>query len=859
MLRVLRHGAGSFLLLALFTGCVASSHTERLRTKTVVINCATETCADDGFDVQRDGFSFPNWNDVDAFDSSVDVHMLITMFGQGVVCLPGPTTSCTPTPRALHLIDEWNNALRGGRCEGMAVLSERMFIDLVQPRDFDTSVLTTAQLTRGNEQLESAITYWWATQFTDDISTIAHASREQFPSEIVEQLVHGLSTSAGYTLALYDHGMGHSLTPYAVSETSDGWRIHVYDNNFPGVDNHIDVNSSTEQWTYSPQHTVADTDASERSTSTLWSGSTGAIELIPMSARSGPFQCSTCDDQSGTARDTEDVVISLVPLSQHAELGLEIETPNGTISTLVGQPKRDNGVDITMSKDGTMPRLTRIKIPAHLQPFDVRVTASSLTVSPPPVLLTVSHPGVASVHLRGMLARAHTRSETQRDQTPNVSIDSSGLRFHTDVVTTASVALTTDIAELDVQPGHQLVISRLAQSNISITDDRNNVIYSGSYGTSDLGKDPTAQRHLLTFSHERYTVVDVDIPPVALPISLTRNTLERRTTESTTPQIPTPTNSFPKATESSTPSTSSTTVPTTSMSSTTLPSRTSVLTSDVVMTTAATPHLLYVDDRDSAWLRIGNERAITHVFADGTHTKREIDGVPIAATQDDVGTLWVLLQQPDRLLQLTPSSLTYHSHPQLNAPTSIGFSPTEREIVIAGGRDDSSYFAVMSSQGSFHFQSLSGITLPNLLTLDAQSRMWFVDAGGGSISRINADKSVDTFRRSIVMARAIILGPDNAMWFINNVAGNELGRISMKGTYSFAPAPSAIDTLRDITSVDGELWLTARASVVRMNLDRTTTVISDAHPWGQATIKRGSGRTLWFTNANFFTLSRITM
>lgn len=165
----------------------------------------------------------------------------------------------------------------------------------------------------------------------------------------------------------------------------------------------------------------------------------------------------------------------------------------------------------------------------------------------------------------------------------------------------------------------------------------------------------------------------------------------------------------------------------------------------------------------------------------------------------------------------------------------------------------------MTSQGSFHFQSLSGIALPNLLTLDAQSRMWFVDAGGGSISRINADKSVDTFRRSTVMARAIILGPDNAMWFINNVAGNELGRISMKGTYSFAPAPSATDTLRDITSVGGELWLTARASIVRMNLDRTTTVISDAHPWGQTTIKRGSGRTLWFTNANFFTLSRITM
>jgi len=862
MLRVLRHGVGSFLLLALLTGCVLRGHANRHVSTQVVIKCTTDICVDDGFDVQSDGFSFPNWNGVSADHSSVDIPMLVAMFGHEMVCRPGAASVCTPTPRALHLIDEWNTALRGGRCEGMAVLSERMFIELARPHDFDDSVDTAAQLSRGNEQLENEITYWWATQFTDDISAIAHTSRQRTPSEIVQQLIHGLSTSAGYTLALYDRGMGHSFTPFAVTEISNGWRIHVYDNNYPGVDNHIDVNSTTEQWTYVPQQANTASSVPESISATQWSGSTGAIELTPMKARSGPFQCSTCDDQSGLERDTEDVVISLLPLSRHGEVGLEIVTADGTISTLLRQPQRDNGIDIMMSKDGTTPRLTRVRIPADLQPFDIRVISSPLTVMPPPVLVTVSHPGVASVHLRGMLARAHSMSKSQSNNAPTLSVNSSGLQFHTDVATSASVALTADIAEMDIQPGHRLAISRLRQSEVSITDGQNNAIFSDTYRTPELLEDSVVQRHVLTLSQGKYTVVDVDIPSVVIPSDPVGNITGRGNTERNSPQPSSPVSSVPDAMDSSQSPTPTMNVAT-SLPTTTLPSPKTPPISGIVMTAAATPHLLHVDDRDSAWLRIGNQRALTRVFANGTHMRREIDGIPIAATQDDVGALWVLLQQPERLVQVTPTSLTYHSHPQLNAPTSIAFSPKEREIVITGGRTTSAYIATISSPHSFDFRLLTGITQPGLLTLDAQSNPWFVDLGGGSTSRINTDRSIETFQRSTVMARSLALGPDNAMWFVNNVAGYEIGRISAKGTYSFTSAPAEIDTLRDITSANGVLWFTARASLVRMNLDMTTTIITDTHPWGQSSIKpsvtSGAVQSLWYINTNFFTLSRITM
>lgn len=827
-----------------------------------VINCISDICVDDGFDVLENGFSFPNWNEVGASHSTVDVAMLVAMFGHSVVCQPGPSSSCTPTPRALHLIDEWNTALRGGRCEGMAVLSERMFIDLVQAREFDTSASVAAQLSRGNEKLENEITYWWATQFTDDISEIAHASRQRTPSEIVQQLIQGLSTSAGYTLALYDHGLGHSFTPFAVSEISTGWRIHVYDNNYPGIDNHIDVNPATERWTYVPKKAGDTPNSPIAVRATRWSGSTGGIELTPMNARSGPFQCSTCDDQSGGDRDTEDVVISLVPLSPHAEIGLDIETSDGTISTLLGQPQRDNGIDIMMSKDGTTPHLTRVRVPASLQPFEVRVITSSLTVVPPPVLVTVSHPGVASVHVQGMLARPRLTSATQSLLGPKITVTSSGLQFNTDVATSASVALTADITEVDVQPGHQLAITRQTRTNITINNTENETIFSDSYPTSELRENSTIERHLLTLSQGQYSVVDIPIPRVEIPPIDVRTGMRSETANNTSPQTSSPINDQPGSLESPAAQQVPTTLaPLSTVTSVATPP--SLLTSGVVMTARSTPHLLYVDDQDSAWLRIGNERALTRVLADGTQSRRWVDGIPVAATQDDVGTLWVLLQEPDRLLQMTSTSLIYHSHSQLISPSSIVFAPAKREIVITGGRAGSSYIATISSPESFDFQSLSGIDQPGLLTLDSQSIAWFVDLGGGSISRINADDSIDTFRRSTVMARSIVLGPDNALWFVNNVAGYEVGRISTKGTYSFTALPSGVDTLRDVTSTDDALWFTARASVVRLDVDKTMTTIPDSHPWGQASInshhRSGHAQSVWYTNTNFFTLSRITM
>ncbi|GEM_PF-2828117 len=864
MLRVLRHGLRILLLLALSAGCVPNraAHNKEASLHTF-ISCAYELCVDDGFDVSQDGFSFANWNDTTQPHSTVDVQMLVTMFGHSVVCRPGSERICVPTPRTLHLIDEWNAALTGGRCEGMATLSERMFIDLAQPHDFDTSLNTASQLSRGNKILENEITYWWATQFTDEITSVARESRTRSPSDIVNELIQGLSSSAGYTLALYDKGMGHSLTPYAVSATNDGWRIHVYDNNYPNIENYIDVNAFDESWSYHPRQSSNDNVVRSTDTQLHWTGSTGSIELTPMRARSGPFQCATCNDQSGESRNDDKVTVSLVTLSRYGEVGLEITTEDGVVTTLHHGPHENNGIEVMVSKDGTAPVLTRVRIPSSIESFDVRVIASSLTVLPPPVLLTVSQPEVASVHLRGVFARPQHPGASKKSAGPVLSIRQSGLRFRTDVAASASIAITSDIADVEIQSGHSLIIDKRTTSDVSIMDENKVKVFSRSYNMKKLEINSVLRRHIVAYEQERYRSTDVVIPAVEVSTTpstdidnqqpednrdrIANNTLPINTEQGENPAV------SPQPQQAPTSSTTSGTTQTTS------PTNDALITPTVMAEFSAPPHLLHVDKDDAVWLRVGSQRSVTRIASDGSQTQRIIDGIPIAMTEDDVGTYWMLLQQPERLARITPTSIDYFAHPQLLSTTSIAFSPRERHLVVTGGRNAVSYVAFFSSTQTFHFVRLENINHPGLITLDAQSHLWFADVDGGSISKIGANQSVETFRRSTVMPRSLTLGPDNALWFVNNIAGQNIGRISSKGTFSFVAANTDVDTLRGIAGTDDALWLTARGVLVKMTTDKATTVIPDTHAWGQSLIASRSKHTLWFTNANFFTVSRITM
>jgi len=127
-------------------------------------------CIDNGFRISADDFSFSNWGRSTEADANVTIQTLIDLFGHSAVCVDGPSTECVMRPITSQKLEEWNNALAGGRCEGLATLSTRFFLKLDDPTSFNHDATRVADLHRGNQLLDSNIVYWWATQFLTEVA-----------------------------------------------------------------------------------------------------------------------------------------------------------------------------------------------------------------------------------------------------------------------------------------------------------------------------------------------------------------------------------------------------------------------------------------------------------------------------------------------------------------------------------------------------------------------------------------------------------------------------------------------------------------------------------------------------------------
>ena len=93
-------------------------------------------CVDNGFRIKADDFSFSNWGRSTEADANVTIQTLIDLFGHSAVCVDGPSTECVIRPTTVQKLEEWNNALAGGRCEGLATLSTRFLLKLDDPTTF---------------------------------------------------------------------------------------------------------------------------------------------------------------------------------------------------------------------------------------------------------------------------------------------------------------------------------------------------------------------------------------------------------------------------------------------------------------------------------------------------------------------------------------------------------------------------------------------------------------------------------------------------------------------------------------------------------------------------------------------------
>ncbi len=253
---------------------------------------STVEVADSGFRPDENGFGFENYGN-DIGPQNLTVEEMQRMFGDQV-CTEFGAETCVLTPSARRWMEENNEAMDGGHCEGMATLSLLFYNDLASPADFGSNQVNALTL-EDNEMLQREIAYWWATQST---YTVRENLITGTPTEILQILADtyqdGNSTET-YTIGIYQEDMsgGHAITPYAIEPQDDDvvW-VMVYDNNYPGEERHLEINTAEDTWQYE-----AAINPQEESELYTGDASTETLDLTPSSIRTDIQLCDFCESQ----------------------------------------------------------------------------------------------------------------------------------------------------------------------------------------------------------------------------------------------------------------------------------------------------------------------------------------------------------------------------------------------------------------------------------------------------------------------------------------------------------------------------------------------------------------------------------
>ena len=260
-----------------------------------------------GFDPGVHGFRFKNYDNRGEV-VNLTAQDMQRLFGDPV-CSRIADGSCTLTPTARDWMERANNAMNGGHCEGIAVLSQLTLIVLIAPQKFGDEIAFDLVL-EGNEPLQREIAYWWMTQITHPGSSIKVNSA---PGDVVktlqEALNQGEDIEEAWVIGIYqpDRSGGHSITPTAVIDQGEGiFHLMVYDNNFPNETRPVIVDTNNETWQYQTRSRPDDPDLIYRGDE-----STKTLELVAISPRLEQQDCFFC--RSGDGED----------LSTKASLGIE--------------------------------------------------------------------------------------------------------------------------------------------------------------------------------------------------------------------------------------------------------------------------------------------------------------------------------------------------------------------------------------------------------------------------------------------------------------------------------------------------------------------------------------------------------
>lgn len=486
-------------------------------------------CIDNGFRIKSDDFSFKNWGRSLSADGNVTAQTLIDLFGHDSVCVAGPKDTCILRPAAIQKLEEWNTALNGGRCEGLAALSTRFLLRMDSPSTFQKNASSVSALSQDNAKLNSAVVYWWATQFLNEVTDHAATSRGLSPLRLVDDLIQGIAHSVGHTVGIYNGPSGHSLTPFAVTQRGDDFVIHVYDNNHPGERFELFVNSRTNQWRY--PRAFRNVDGSFNT----WSGGTGTLELTAMSTRKGPFQCSFCN--SSLARSAH--VITLASRDIRASGFIEVTTESGVLRT--SPTDIDNSIDgaIVSIGKGSGGGLVTISLPATVQNFDVRLVRASQDVPAADVVLGLRRSDGASIQVTGNLAHDVLSNKSRSTALISVTSDETSVRAPKENVARLSLSAGSRISRRVLNAGETLTVKPISQNSIEVSVKGANGSRTPFVPIDLTSQSTTTELNVSLDDTGKLTLLPSRVAPIRVSAATPRNFSPGKANQTTTTTVPT--------------------------------------------------------------------------------------------------------------------------------------------------------------------------------------------------------------------------------------------------------------------------------------------------------------------------------
>jgi hypothetical protein len=217
------------------------------------------------FDPAKNGFSFKNYNNkYNTWKDDIDKADLIRMFGIKAVCKSGTSLkNCVEHASTRRWAEERLEQLEIGHCEGMSVASFRFGLGLPfkgkrSPSQFQAGASQTFDI-KFDQAIQNYISYYSITQVLPEVREKTEATAAEGPIAIVQTLIEGMKNRTDtFLLGMrkYDPASGrisdgHAVSPFKVEDTGSRYKIHVYDNNFPGKTRYVFVDkNAAEGWQF---------------------------------------------------------------------------------------------------------------------------------------------------------------------------------------------------------------------------------------------------------------------------------------------------------------------------------------------------------------------------------------------------------------------------------------------------------------------------------------------------------------------------------------------------------------------------------------------------------------------------------